>query len=168
VDAKEVSARFESKYPSVKLYGIIKEVAPVKGAATDELLGVDKFQTDYFNSHPIYIDRNKEFYKFLGDKSIITQGPTSWNPFSMISGFMQMTDRFRSVEGNMLGEGLLKGGLIIITPEDGGTVVFRHGEHMGAPFPYDEIDAVLQPLLISADDDTGAGAAASAVQKGGK
>jgi hypothetical protein len=148
VDAKEVTARFEDQYPNVKLVGIIKEVAPVKGAATDKELGVNEFATEYWNNHELYMNPTRGFYSFLGNKSILSQGPTSWNPISMLQGLKEMTGRYNSASGNLAGEGLLKGGLIIITPEDGGTIVYQHEEHMGSQMNLDEINHILTPLML--------------------
>jgi hypothetical protein len=46
--------------------GIIKEVAPVANAETDELLGVDAFHQKYFLNNPLYIDIERKFYSVLG------------------------------------------------------------------------------------------------------
>ena len=45
---------------------VIKELAPVKGAETDKILGVGEFQTKYFLDYPVYLDPNKAFYAALG------------------------------------------------------------------------------------------------------
>ena len=45
---------------------MIKELAPLKGAATDEILGVGEFQSKYFLDYPVYLDSDKAFYTALG------------------------------------------------------------------------------------------------------
>lgn len=46
--------------------GVIKELAPIKGAETDEILGVSEFHTKYFLDHPLYLDSERAFYSALG------------------------------------------------------------------------------------------------------
>eukprot|EP00981_Chlorochromonas_danica_P013154 scaffold5904_cov165-Ochromonas_danica.AAC.3 len=54
--------------------GVIKEeVAPIKGAETDEKLGVGEFQSKYFQGFPLFLDQEKKFYSFLSDKSLLSQ-----------------------------------------------------------------------------------------------
>lgn len=104
-----------------QVIGIIKEVAPVAGALTDEELGVGEFQSSYFNNYPLYMDEKKVFYSFLGNKSILSQPWSSWNPFRLYSDFKSMTARLKAkgVDGNLKGEGTLKGGIIILHPVKG-------------------------------------------------
>ena len=58
---------------SVNLFGIIKEVAPIKGVADDQVLGVGEFQSNYFLDFPLYLDTRKQFYSALGNKSLLSQ-----------------------------------------------------------------------------------------------
>lgn len=160
-DGLELSSRFTSgAYPKVKFVGIIKEVAPVSGAATDEELGVNEFHVKYFNNNPLYLDQEKTFYSFLGNKSLFNQKLPSWNPFKLYSDFNSMGDRVKSkgVDGNMKGEGLLKGGLLIITPEEG--IVFRHEEETGFCMPYEKIGEVLKEIVAKRAASASAVAAA--------
>jgi hypothetical protein len=64
----EVLAR-EPALASVPLLGVIKEVAK---EGEDEKLGVGVFQKTYFGGRPLYLDEDRQFYKFLG-----TQRPPS-------------------------------------------------------------------------------------------
>ena len=118
----------------------------MKGAATDAELGVDEFQVKYFDNHPLYLDEEKQFYAYMGNKSLWAQKLTTWNPFKLYSDFQSMSGRVKEkgVDGNLKGEGFLKGGLLIITPEEG--VVYRHEEETGFGMPYEEIEKVLQGL----------------------
>lgn len=50
----------------LKISGVIKELAPIKGAETDEILGVNEFQTKYFLNNPLYHDPKWEFCAALG------------------------------------------------------------------------------------------------------
>jgi hypothetical protein len=141
-DGKEISSRFENElFKKGKLIGIIKEVAPVAGAKTDAELGVGEFQTEYFNNNPLYMDSKKEFYTYLGDKSLLSQPLSTWNPFKLYSDFKSLTARLetKKVTGNLKGEGLLKGGILIVHPTRG--LLYTHEENTGSEMPYDEIMA---------------------------
>ena len=70
-----------------RLFGIIKEVAPIKGVATDEGLGVDEFQSKYFGGYPVYLDTDKVFYALLGNRGLLSQSWSSWNPFNWYASF---------------------------------------------------------------------------------
>ncbi len=152
-DAREISSRFASgEFAGAKLYGVIKEVAPVKGsmsmkgAETDKELGVEVFQTEYFGSNELFIDQEKEFHKFLGGKSILSQPLHSWNPFTIYQDFKALGSRLKEkkLEGNMNGEGLMKGGFLIVHPVEG--VVYRHEESIGTVMPMDEIREALRKM----------------------
>ena len=58
-----------------------------------------------------------------------------------------MTNRLKSkgVEGNLKGEGLLKGGIIVVSPSKG--VVYRHEEVSGSEMPYDDIFAAARSAM---------------------
>lgn len=147
-DAFELSSRFSAgDFRGAKLVGIIKEVAPVGKVKTDAELGVGEFQKKYFNNNPVFIDEEKLFYSFLGNKSLLSQPLHSWNPFTLYSDFKKLNERTKTkgVEGNLAGEGLLKGGLLIITPQSG--LVYRHEEVTGSCMPYDEIKDALDRII---------------------
>lgn len=141
-----LSERLEEQHPGVKLFGIIKEVAPVNGAATDEELGVDEFQTKFFNNKDLYVDHDRKFYEFLGNKSALSQSYLSWNPVKAYTNLKAITAKYNSVqEKNTNGEGIIKGGVLIVTPDQG--IVYQHGEMVGFDLPLDEIDLVLKKLV---------------------
>lgn len=87
------------------------------------------------------MDSKKEFYSYLGNKSLLGQPLSSWNPFKLYSDFTALSARLKAkeVSGNLKGEGLLKGGIIITHPTRG--VVYTHQEMTGSEMPYDEIIA---------------------------
>ena len=102
-------------FGDVNLVSVIKEVAPVSGAATDAILGVGEFQTKYFLDYPVYLDSERSFYSTLGNKSLMGQlAGGSWNPFTLWSDFKSMSARLESqkIQGNLKGEGLIQGKLI--------------------------------------------------------
>lgn len=135
----ELSSRFGVGKGNVNLFGIIKEV----GVDTEGLL---EFQTKYFNNNELYLDSNKEFYKALGNKSLLSQPWSSWNPFTLYGDFNKLMARMKEkkIEGNLKGEGLLKGGLIIVSPTKG--IVYKHEESTGIAMPYAEIEKVITEL----------------------
>ena len=78
-----------------RLFGIIKEVAPIKGVATDEELGVEEFQSKYFGGHPVYLDTDKIFYALLGNRGLLSQPWSSWNPFNWYASFKALKARLQ-------------------------------------------------------------------------
>ena len=119
------------------MIGIIKEVAPVKFAPTDAKLGVDEFNTVYF-PYPLYRDVDLAFYKALGKRNIIHDFP-SWNPFTIYKQYKALTARAnkKKIYGNLLGEGMVAGGVLVISKDKGVTYVYR--EVINHPVPVDEI-----------------------------
>lgn len=94
---------------------IIKEVAPVKDAKTDAELGVNEFQTKYFGNNPVYLDRDKNCYKALGSRKLLSQSLSSYNPFTLWKNFKSLLARVKGkgIEGNLNGEGFLQGGIML-------------------------------------------------------
>lgn len=136
----ELSSRFGNKFEdNINMFGVIKEV----GVDTEGLL---EFQSKYFGDNEIYFDEKKEFYHALGNQSLLSQRLHSWNPFQLYTDFNKMKDRMKNkkIEGNLIGEGLLKGGLFIVSPTEG--VVYEHHESSGSPMPYEEIEAMVAKL----------------------
>ena len=143
--AQDITSRFaDGQFPTVRLMGIIKEVAPVPGAETDDLLGVEEFHTKYFRNHPLYVDQSKTFFEFLGNKSLLRQSFHSWNPFTLYADFVNMNQRLKSkkVEGNLKGEGLLKGGILVVSPKKG--IIYKYEEMTGSEMPYNDIFAAVR------------------------
>lgn len=126
---------------------MIKEVAPTAQAATDEVLGVGEFQSKYFKDYPVYLDESLEFYCYLGNKSLMKQKLWTWNPFKLYSSFKNLGTRLKekNVEGNLVGEGLVQGGVLLITPTDG--VVYTYNEQTGYELPMTEITAAINSIL---------------------
>jgi len=87
------------------------------------------------------LDSKKDFYAYLGNKSLLSQPLRSWNPFTIYSDYTALTNRLKAkaVDGNLKGEGLLKGGVLVVHPTRG--VIYRHEENTGSEMPYDEIIA---------------------------
>ena len=151
--AVKLASRQEAKVfgNNTKLVAVIKEVAPIKGAETDEELGVGVFTNKYFR-HPVYMveDRKQRFqwHELIAAGSIFSQGLHTWNPFSLMSSFSKMKERLAKAEvsGNFAGEGTLKGGVMVIR---NGQCHWYLREEMGHDLPYDEIAEIITGLALS-------------------
>src|SRR5690606_16772925 len=75
----------------------------------------------YFNGNPLYMDKERSFYSYLGNKSLFAQPLHTWNPFTLYHDYIALKDRLKAkdVDGNLKGEGFLKGGFLIVTPTEG-------------------------------------------------
>mmetsp|Transcript_11779 Transcript_11779/g.39819 ORF Transcript_11779/g.39819 Transcript_11779/m.39819 type:complete len:133 (-) Transcript_11779:24-422(-) len=127
------------------MLGVVKEVAPVPGAETDDVLGVGDFQSAYFNDLPLYLDADRHFYSMLGNRqlSLLSLLIPSWNPFTSYAMFKALGKRLqdKGIEGNLKGEGLLQGGVFVLHPARG--VLYSYQEETGKELPLDDIrDAV--------------------------
>jgi hypothetical protein len=145
---REHAVKLHSRFGSlVNMVGIIKEVAPVKGAATDNELGVAKFEEHF--PHTLYMDRELNFYAALGNRSILSESLPSWNPFTLWSNFQTLKKRISDagVEGNYAGEGSKQGAVIVIKPSRG--IVYLELEHVGHDLHYDEIAKALSRAGVS-------------------
>lgn len=133
---------------------MIKEIAPTAQAATDDILGVGEFQAKYFKNYPVYLSEGKEFYSYLGNKNLLRQKLWTWNPLALYSGFKSLGTRLKekNIEGNMVGEGIVQGGLLLISPSEG--VVYTHNEATGYELPLHAITKAIFNLIgkISSDE----------------
>lgn len=135
-----------SKYPHVKVVGVIKEVAPAGKVKTDEELGVNVFQNQYFGKNPVYLDQKQEFYLALGKRSILKQSLSTWNPFSLYKSLGRLNERLKhkGVEGNYAGDAFTQGGIILIKPNN--EIVYVYKEMTGYEIPVDEIKSALDSI----------------------
>jgi len=103
-----------------------------------ERIGVDDFRA--FWKGEIYLDEPRTFYKrVLGDR---TAGLSSL--FSSRVRANLARAKAKNVKGNLLtGEGLLKGGLVLVSPEPGAGVVYEFRE--------DEFGDLANPLVVLAE-----------------
>jgi hypothetical protein len=133
----------EKKLDGIKLIGVVKEVAPVQGAPTDEVLGVNEFNTQYF-PYPLYRDRELKFYRALGSRSFWSLA--SWNPFTWYKAYQEIKKRLagRNITGNYAGEGFLLGGVLLVSPTRG--VVYRYQEVTGQAMPLSDIEQALHKV----------------------
>mmetsp|Transcript_16715 Transcript_16715/g.21472 ORF Transcript_16715/g.21472 Transcript_16715/m.21472 type:complete len:138 (+) Transcript_16715:308-721(+) len=134
----------EGALGKANLIGVIKEVAPCATAETDEELGVEEFQSKYF-PYPLYLDEEKGMYSYLGSRKL-TSLPFTWNPFKLYKSFKAIGERIKekNLEGNMRGEGLTLGGVIVYSPSKG--VVYEYKEVTGKELPVEEISKAAKSL----------------------
>lgn len=118
-------------------WGIVKETG-----VDDE--GLMEFHNTYFD-FPLYRDVDLSAYAAFGNKSILSN-MTTWNPFKLYRGFQELNKRLKekSLEGNMKGEGLTKGGVFVLNPD--GEVVYAMEEMTGSSLDMDEIKAAMDAL----------------------
>jgi hypothetical protein len=129
--------------------GIIKEVAPTSQAANDTVLGVGEFERQYFGGGAVYLDEGKQFYGFLGDRKLISTRnvfKALVRPLKTWRSLRAVGDRMKSkgIEGNMVGEGLLLGGVLVVDRD--GRVTYSYPETAGEPAPVDAVDEALDAL----------------------
>lgn len=129
------------------LFGIIKEVA-----VDDE--GLLEFHDKYF-PHDLYMDPSKQFYEAMGKRKITTL--RTWNPFRIYRGFKSMSARLKgkpNLAGNMKGEGLIQGGIIVFDKQGDPRAVYL--EETGSEPPVDDILAALKALQAESTSSSGA------------
>jgi len=128
------------------IFGVVKEVA-----VDDE--GLLEFQSNYF-PYPLYRDKEKTFYNALGLRKLSVKF-TSWNPFKIFRGFREMLKRIKkkNISGNMKGEGLVQGGIIIF--DANGKARYAYREETGFEVPIDDILSAIKAVrgesLVSAE-----------------
>ena len=144
-----------ARHPELKkvpLVGVIKEVAPTKQAETDEKLGVGEFQKMYFNGRKMYLDEDRAFYKFIGNRKITDSFKltTLLRPWKIYGEFKAMGRRMKSkkIEGNMVGDGIVQGGLLVVSNDN--KVLYKYEEKTGSEVPLDDFEAGFLKLSKSA------------------
>lgn len=122
-----------------RLWGVVKETG-----VDDE--GLSKFYNEYY-TYPLYKDEKLVLYNdFFGKRRI---GLTTWNPIALYRGYKEMNQRLqeKKLDGNMSGEGMIQGGLIIFDKD--GNVRYAYEEIIGDELDIDDIVAALQEVSTS-------------------
>ena len=129
------------------VFAVVKEVeAPEEDdVPAEKMLGLSDFEEQYFCGS-LYHDAERVFWTALGNKPIFTFGTLGKaliNPLKARREMKAMGERMKakSVEGNMVGDGLAKGGILVVAP--GGDVKHVFYEDPGQGVPADEVDAIL-------------------------
>jgi hypothetical protein len=118
------------------MFGIVKETGV-------DNVGLMEFQRDYF-PFPLYKDENLVFYNdFFGRRTLKL---TTWNPIRLYRGYKEMSQRLKdkNLEGNMTGEGLVQGGIIVFGKD--GKAKYAYEEETGSEVPVDDLLASLRAV----------------------
>ena len=118
------------------MFGVVKEIG-----VDDE--GLATFYKDYF-PFQLYRDDDLVFYnEFFGKRKLRL---TTWNPFKLYSGYKEMSTRLKkkNLEGNMVGEGMIQGGIIIF--DKNGNARYAYEEETGSEIPMEDIVAALREV----------------------
>jgi len=123
----QLSARDDAPLEGFNLFGIIKETA------VDDA-GLEEFHSQYF-PFPLYLDEELKFYEAFGKNTIF--GGMSWNPFRLYRSMKDIGKRLaeKKIEGNMKGEGMKTGGLVIFNAD--GEPKYMYNEETGVPIDED-------------------------------
>jgi hypothetical protein len=118
------------------LFGVVKETG------VDDV-GLTAFYEDHF-TYPLYKDDGLVFYNvFFGKRSIKL---STYNPVKLYSGYKEMTKRLqeKKLEGNMVGEGMVQGGIVIF--DKNGKARYAYEEDIGTELNMDDIIDSLKAL----------------------
>lgn len=129
---------------SVHFWGAVKET---------HVPGLGEFHQQYFQ-FPLYKDEGLELYKALGNNKVRLK---TWNPIRWFTGFRSLNTRLKSnnIEGNLKGEGLLQGGVLIFKD---GELKYGFEEDTGEPLDIDHLRGAIRSLqgaqsgVLSADE----------------
>ena len=101
----------------------MKEEEKPPDTDADKMLGVAEFEEQYFCGLLYLSDEDRTLYHHLGNQPIFTLGTLArplLNPFKARREMKAVGERFKTkgVEGNMVGDGLAKGGILVISPDN--------------------------------------------------
>jgi len=114
--------------------------------AADKKLAVTEFADNYFCG-PLYLDKELELYKLLGDRKISLCSLMA-NPIRTKRNWTTMSARAASKgvrDYNLNGEGLIKGGVVVVN--SAGKVVYVYQEETFHQLPVADISAAIDSLL---------------------
>uniref|UniRef100_A0A6V0KCY1 Peroxiredoxin-like 2A n=1 Tax=Zooxanthella nutricula TaxID=1333877 RepID=A0A6V0KCY1_9DINO len=129
----KVEALADGKKSKVPFVAVVREVAPTKSVKEDagaKGLGVGEYQHRYFGGRPVYWDEDQKFVEAMGNRRISLKFKAPWwKPWALwkeiTEGLKKLKDK--GVEGNLVGDGLIQGGVLVVGPGDQG-VTFAHFE----------------------------------------
>lgn len=130
-----LAAREDKPLDGFGIFGVVKEVG-----VDDE--GLAEFQQKFF-PYPLYHDELTTFYTALGSRSMSV---SSWNPIKIFRGIREVYRRLKKkkISGNMKGEGLLQGGIIIF--DETGVARYAYREETGFEVPVNDIIAAVRKV----------------------
>mmetsp|Transcript_68893 Transcript_68893/g.119571 ORF Transcript_68893/g.119571 Transcript_68893/m.119571 type:complete len:121 (+) Transcript_68893:238-600(+) len=102
------------------------------------MLGVAEFESQYFCGSLYLSDEARTIYQFLGNKKIFTLGSlfkSVLRPWRLRRELKEMGERMkaRNIEGNMVGDGLVKGGVLCVAPNGDIKYIFYEDAGKGIP-----------------------------------
>ena len=118
----------DEKWSDVAFWGVVKETG------VDDV-GLLEFYEKYFK-FPLYKDDELQIYKAQGNRKIKLR---TFNPFSLWKGYKDMGRRIaaKNIEGNMVGEGLIQGGILVFNKA--GEIKYALEENVGRELELDDI-----------------------------
>ncbi|GAX27666.1 prostamide/prostaglandin F2alpha synthase [Fistulifera solaris] len=120
----------------IAVLGVVKEIG------VDDA-GLKSFHKDYFNSWPIYLDEDLQLYKAMGNRSIFKIKTI----FKLLSNMRKLSKRMsqKKIEGNMVGEGTIQGGILIFDGK--GDLVHVQLEDITKELNMSEIADILEKIV---------------------
>jgi len=148
-EAVDLCTALEKAGTELPLFAVVKECE----APGEKILGVDEFAQRYFCG-PLYQDVDLVFFEALGKKPIFTFGTLGsllLNPLRARREMKEMGDRqkMKGIEGNMKGDGLIKGGVLVISPKD--EVVHTFYEEPGKGIPTEAAAKIIAAIRTLED-----------------
>jgi len=156
----------------VPVVAVVKEEELPEPVEEDKKRGLSEFENKHFCG-PLYLsDEARTLFDFLGKKPIFTFGTLGkalLNPLKTRRELKEMGERLkaREIEGNLVGDGLIKGGILCIAPN--GELKYTFYEDAGKGVPPEcqakIVDAVKSFGVSGVVTATGAAAAAAPAQQ---
>jgi len=130
----------------VPVIGIVKEEELPPGTDAEKMRGLVEFQNEYFCGPLFLSDAPRTIYQYLGNKPIFTFGTLFGalsNPLKARKEMKEMGERFKEkkIEGNMVGDGLAKGGVLCVAPD--GDVKYTFFEDPGKGVPVESQEKIV-------------------------
>ena len=127
-------------YPEIlegfDIFGVVKE--------TVDECGLLEFSSTYFRSYPLFVDKSYCFYQALGDRKV--GFGSLLNPIALVGILCDAVTRLskKSISGNVMGEGIVQGGLIVFGPDR--QPVAMYPEETGQDLRIADLAAALQVI----------------------
>lgn len=133
---------------TLPVYAVIKELEAPPPVDDDKMLGIKEFADGYFGCGTLFHDAEKTFVAALGNKPIVSMrdlGKAALNPLKAYRSVKNMGANLqRNGEmptGNLKGDGLTKGGVMVVSSL--GQVLHTFYEDPGQGIPEAECDLIL-------------------------
>lgn len=131
---------------NVPVIGIVKEEELPPGTDAEKMRGLVKFENEYFCGPLFLSDAPRTIYQYLGNKPIFTFGSLFGalsNPLQARQEMTAMGERLKmnKIEGNMVGDGLAKGGVLCVAPD--GEIKYTFFEDPGKGIPVESQEKIV-------------------------